>query len=55
MAPEVLRGSDSIDEKCDVFSFGVILWELVTRMEPWSEHNPIQVRGFYVIWLSVHL
>ena len=29
MAPEVLRGS-AYNTTCDVFSFGVILWELTT-------------------------
>ncbi|GMN46257.1 hypothetical protein TIFTF001_015449 [Ficus carica] len=44
MAPEVLRNEPS-DEKCDVFSFGVILWELSTMQQPWSGMNPMQVVG----------
>lgn len=44
MAPEVLRNEES-DEKCDVYSFGVILWELTTMSEPWSELNAMQVVG----------
>ncbi|KAF2073386.1 hypothetical protein CYY_005299 [Polysphondylium violaceum] len=35
MAPEVIRGA-LYSEKCDVFSFGIILWELVTRTLPYS-------------------
>ncbi|CAN6277995.1 unnamed protein product, partial [Urochloa humidicola] len=35
MAPEVLRNEPS-NEKCDVYSFGVILWELATMRVPWS-------------------
>ncbi|MFS7923942.1 putative protein kinase TKL-CTR1-DRK-2 family [Helianthus anomalus] len=44
MAPEVLRNEPS-NEKSDVFSFGIILWELVTQRVPWSNMNPLQVVG----------
>ncbi|XP_062223706.1 probable serine/threonine-protein kinase SIS8 isoform X2 [Phragmites australis] len=44
MAPEVLRNELS-NEKCDVYSFGVILWELATLRVPWSGLNPMQVVG----------
>ncbi|KAI4311000.1 hypothetical protein MLD38_035938 [Melastoma candidum] len=44
MAPEVLRNEPS-NEKCDVYSFGVILWELATMKLPWSGMNPMQVVG----------
>ncbi|GLT78273.1 hypothetical protein SLA2020_498130 [Shorea laevis] len=44
MAPEVLRNEPS-NEKCDVFSFGVILWELMTVSIPWNNLNPLQVVG----------
>lgn len=44
MAPEVLRNENS-NEKCDVYSFGVILWELATLRLPWSGMNPMQVVG----------
>ncbi|EEH53201.1 uncharacterized protein MICPUCDRAFT_5192, partial [Micromonas pusilla CCMP1545] len=44
MAPEVLRNEPS-DEKSDVFSFGVIFWELCTLQEPWNGLNPMQVVG----------
>ncbi|KQJ84510.1 serine/threonine-protein kinase CTR1 isoform X2 [Brachypodium distachyon] len=44
MAPEFLRGEPS-NEKCDVYSFGVILWELVTMQQPWSGLGPAQVVG----------
>jgi serine/threonine protein kinase len=42
MAPEFLRGEPS-NEKCDVYSFGVILWELLTMQQPWSGLGPAQV------------
>lgn len=44
MAPEVLRSEPS-NEKSDVFSFGVILWELVTASIPWNNLNLMQVVG----------
>ena len=43
MAPEVLRNEKS-NEKEDVYSFGVICWEILTSRVPWEELlNPVQV------------
>jgi serine/threonine protein kinase len=42
MAPEVMR-HEAIDEKSDVWSYGVIVWELITGEKPWSDEHPIQV------------
>ena len=33
MAPEVLRG-EAYTEKCDVFSFSIVLWEMIARKPP---------------------
>lgn len=27
----------------DVYSFAVVLWELLTWQVPWDDHNPFQV------------
>lgn len=42
-APEVLR-SQNYNEKSDVYSMGVILWELLTNEEPWGDKTAMQVR-----------
>ncbi|XP_010914327.1 serine/threonine-protein kinase CTR1 isoform X3 [Elaeis guineensis] len=44
MAPEFLRGEPS-NEKSDVYSYGVIIWELLTMQQPWSGLSPAQVVG----------
>ena len=44
MAPEVLRNEPS-NEKADVFSFGVVLWELMTVQKPWLGFSALQVMG----------
>ncbi|KAL0752880.1 hypothetical protein Bca101_090548 [Brassica carinata] len=42
MAPEVLR-SEPPNDKCDVLSFGIILWELMTTLIPWDRLSSIQL------------
>ena len=43
MAPEIF-GNESVSEACDVFSFAVLLWEMLTGLQPWGEAtNPMQV------------
>jgi serine/threonine protein kinase len=42
MSPEVLRG-ESITEKTDVYSFGIVLWEMYTGMDPFEHHDDIEV------------
>ncbi|XP_057678562.1 mitogen-activated protein kinase kinase kinase 7 isoform X2 [Corythoichthys intestinalis] len=49
MAPEVFEGSN-YSEKCDVFSWGIILWEVVTRRKPFDE---IGGPAFRIMW-AVH-
>ncbi|XP_051120549.1 uncharacterized protein LOC127244179 [Andrographis paniculata] len=37
MAPELLNGSATrVSEKVDVYSFGIVLWELLTGQEPYA-------------------
>eukprot|EP01132_Coremiostelium_polycephalum_P006126 gene6126-7632_t len=41
-APEVLR-NDSYTEKADVFSFAIVLWEIVTREDPYQGMPTFQI------------
>ncbi|ELR24201.1 serine/threonine protein kinase [Acanthamoeba castellanii str. Neff] len=41
-APEVIRG-DKYDERADVFSFGVVMWQVLTRREPYAGRNFMNV------------
>ncbi|KAM1792193.1 hypothetical protein ACFX16_036214 [Malus domestica] len=37
MAPELLNGSSTkVSEKVDIFSFGIVLWEILTGEEPYA-------------------
>ena len=42
MAPEVLRG-DGYTLSADVYSYGVIIWEMVTRSEPFKGVNALAI------------
>lgn len=42
MAPELIR-NEPFTEKCDIFSLGVIIWELYTLKRPWEGVPSIQV------------
>lgn len=41
MAPEVIR-HEPYSEAADVYSYGIVLWELVSRQQPFSGLTPIQ-------------
>ncbi|XP_064489266.1 mitogen-activated protein kinase kinase kinase 7-like [Ornithodoros turicata] len=49
MAPEVFE-SVNYTEKCDVFSWGIILWEVLTRQKPFEDCGP---PAFSIMW-AVH-
>ncbi|XP_063954738.1 mitogen-activated protein kinase kinase kinase 7-like isoform X1 [Lytechinus pictus] len=49
MAPEVFEGS-AYSEKCDIFSWGVILWEVISRRKPFDD---IGGPAFRIMW-AVH-
>jgi len=41
MAPEVIR-HESYSSNADVYSFGIVLWQLITREVPFATMTPIQ-------------
>ncbi|XP_065649160.1 mitogen-activated protein kinase kinase kinase 7 isoform X3 [Hydra vulgaris] len=41
MAPQVITG-EKYSEKCDVYSFGIILWQMLTRKKPF-ERDPYNI------------
>lgn len=43
VAPEVLEGDVAYDEKADIYSFGMILWELLTGRTPYEGKSQLQV------------
>ncbi|ELR15122.1 protein kinase domain containing protein, partial [Acanthamoeba castellanii str. Neff] len=42
MAPEVIT-SATYSEKADVYSYGVVIWEVLTRQAPWQGMQPMQI------------
>uniref|UniRef100_A0A5B6Z5W1 Protein kinase domain-containing protein n=1 Tax=Davidia involucrata TaxID=16924 RepID=A0A5B6Z5W1_DAVIN len=36
MAPELLNTKNMVTEKVDVYSFGMVMWELLTGEEPYA-------------------
>lgn len=47
MAPEVYMGS--YDEKCDVYSFGMVLWEMLTQERAFADLPNLQKLMFAVV------
>eukprot|EP00193_Tetraselmis_chui_P005078 CAMPEP_0177762862 /NCGR_PEP_ID=MMETSP0491_2-20121128/6567_1 /TAXON_ID=63592 /ORGANISM="Tetraselmis chuii, Strain PLY429" /LENGTH=803 /DNA_ID=CAMNT_0019278937 /DNA_START=1048 /DNA_END=3459 /DNA_ORIENTATION=+ len=43
MAPELVSDPDHVSEKADVWSMGIVLWELVARQVPYVELSPQQI------------
>ena len=44
MAPEVIE-HNPYRERADVFSFGIMLWELLTGRVPYDDMTPLQARN----------
>ena len=39
----------SYNEKSDVYSYGVVLWELFTGQVPWHDMSAMQVLPFFML------
>merc|ERR1712187_1099942 len=39
MAPEVIEGTRH-DERVDIYSYAMVLWEIICRSIPFGEHDP---------------
>eukprot|EP01103_Thecamoeba_quadrilineata_P010626 TRINITY_DN2343_c0_g1_i1.p1 TRINITY_DN2343_c0_g1~~TRINITY_DN2343_c0_g1_i1.p1 ORF type:complete len:155 (-),score=20.36 TRINITY_DN2343_c0_g1_i1:52-516(-) len=37
MAPEILLNKGQYNEKVDVYSFGIVVWEIITMSKPYAE------------------
>ena len=46
----VLFSGSNYSEKCDVYSWGIILWEVTTRLKPFDE---IGGSAYRIMW-AVH-
>jgi hypothetical protein len=47
MAPEVFRGDQDYTSAVDVYSFGMVMWELATRKTPWIDDLPSDPAAFF--------
>jgi hypothetical protein len=47
MAPEVFRGDRHYTCAVDVYSFGIVLWELATRKTPWVDEMASDQQTFF--------
>ncbi|XP_075491550.1 RAF-like serine/threonine-protein kinase 20 isoform X1 [Primulina tabacum] len=45
MAPELLSGKSKVTEKIDVYSFGIVMWELLTGDEPYADMHCASIIG----------
>ena len=43
MAPELISDPDHVTEKADVWSMGIVLWELAARQVPYANMSPQQI------------
>ena len=42
MAPELFK-KETFDQSVDVYSYGILLWEMITKLEPFSSYDSAQI------------
>ena len=43
MAPEILQSQQSYTHKADVYSYGIVLWEILCREPPFKSLRPHEI------------
>ena len=46
MAPEVLQNNSTDKTKIDIYSFGIIIWEICTRVQPYKDMSAYQIINY---------
>ena len=54
MAPELVKTPERINEKADCWSFGMLLWELLTLQSPFQELAPNHIIAGLMVSLFLH-
>jgi predicted Ser/Thr protein kinase len=49
MAPELFKRRAKYDKKCDIYSYGMVLWEIASRKSPWSD---AQNASIIIAWVK---
>lgn len=42
LSPELIRGVSKNPEKCDIYAFGIIIWSIIYRKEPFIQNDDVK-------------